>query len=351
LTGRPGGSPYWIRCSAAAQPYVSMIRLPERVNPGNSVTLDFQMQRGVALTGRVTDKSTGKPLRSAVEYFVLATNPNLRSPQSYAFSATVTNEDGSYSLVALPGPGIVAAKLDELRCGLCLTGVGAERIKGFDPKTNGFATPGEFVSLINFNAFGGVDPRSTDSSVTCDLAIDTGKTVSGMILGPDGKPLSGVTITSVIGSRTDIRDLPTAKFTIPTVNPNHPQAYFFHHHQKKLAAAVAIKGDEPDTFAVKLEPTATVTGRLLDNQGDPLSKARIMGGIEPDQLNLKTGWYGYFWSTTNADGRFRIEGLIPGVTISASLERDYQRHGAIFSKLTLKAGEVRDLGDVKVKPE
>src|SRR5207253_192893 len=130
---------------------------------------DFDVPHGVTLKGRVTDKATGQPLRAAVEYFMFADNPNLRSLRTYVLESAVTADDGTYSLVALPGRGLVTAKLDELRSSLCLTGVGADRIKGLDPKTRTFDTPGRRLSLFDFNAFGAVEPTATDQSVACDL--------------------------------------------------------------------------------------------------------------------------------------------------------------------------------------
>ena len=52
---------------------------------------------------------------------------------------------------------------------------------------------------------------------------------------------------------------------------DEPRPYFFSHAGKQLAAAVVVKGDEPDTFTVKLQPAAAVSGRLLNDDGEPLA--------------------------------------------------------------------------------
>jgi hypothetical protein len=126
--------------------------------------------------------------------------------------------------------------------------------------------------------------------------------------------------------------------------------YFFYHRKKNLAAAVILKGDEPDGFTVKLQPAATITGRLLDADGEPLANTEIAGSIEPGQLNLKSGWGGFFYGKTDKEGKFRIAGLVPGVKVGARVFRRYQEAEHIFDARTFAAGEERDLGDIRIQP-
>src|SRR6185295_19463180 len=42
------------------------------------VTVDVALQRGVWITGKVTDKATGKPVSASIQYAVFADNPHLR---------------------------------------------------------------------------------------------------------------------------------------------------------------------------------------------------------------------------------------------------------------------------------
>jgi len=138
-----------------------------------------------------------------------------------------------------------------------------------------------------------------------------------------------------------IRALPSATFTIPAINPRKPEAYFFEHHKKNLAVAVILKGDEPEGFTLKLKPTATVTGRIVTENGEPVGNMFIHGLVEAGQLNMTRPRGAFFSGRTDADGRFKIEGLLAGVKLGAMSN--------LFTNVVLKPGEVRDLGDIHLK--
>ena len=53
---------------------------------------------------------------------------------------------------------------------------------------------------------------------------------------------------------------------------------------------------------------------------------------------------------TDADGRFRIEGLVPNLKYEASATAGSAGTGQLFRDVTVTPGEVKDLGDLKVVP-
>jgi hypothetical protein len=56
-------------------------------------------------------------------------------------------------------------------------------------------------------------------------------------------------------------------------------------------------------------------------------------------------------TTTGADGRFRLEGMFPGLEFEIFAGHPGHRSLAVsFDPITLKDGEVRDLGDFHAKP-
>ncbi len=50
------------------------------------------------------------------------------------------------------------------------------------------------------------------------------------------------------------------------------------------------------------------------------------------------------------DGRFRIEGLVPGLKYGANASEGNAFLGAVFRDMIVAPGEVRDLGDLKIVP-
>ena len=81
---------------------------------------------------------------------------------------------------------------------------------------------------------------------------------------------------------------------------------------------------------------ATLTGRVVNADGEPWGEAELSPFLLPS---------GY--PKLDKDGRFRIEGLIPGKPYTLRLFVDHSRlEGFIVKDLKVGPGEVKDLGDV-----
>jgi RNA polymerase sigma factor (sigma-70 family) len=312
--------------------------------------LDFPLSRGIVIRGRVTDKVTGKPVQARVLYSVFTDNPHLKQVPEFRSvqpERTVAASDGSFTLVGLPGRGIVDARAPDRRPSRYLVGVGAEKIKGSDRFQ--FSCWPYYVAAALTNTLVGLDLDPAKREATCNLVLDPGKAVSGRLVDPDGKPVAGVRIQNTWGNNyAPHGPLPTANFTLPSVDLDRPQPYFFTHDGKKLGAVVLFKDDKTEGVTIKLQPCGVVTGRVLDLDGLPIAKATVSGYIEGGQYNLKHGWGGFFFTQAEKDGRFRVA-VISGVQVSANYMGKPARFGGrIFSKLTLKPGQVHDVGEVKI---
>jgi RNA polymerase sigma factor (sigma-70 family) len=350
LVGRPNRTGYRVTVTPPkGEPYILTADYPPRVEPGKTATLNFNVKRGVFISGKVTDQATGRPMRAAIEYKTWGDNPHLKGMHPVWWIRTTSSADGTYQLVGLPGRGLVHAKLDEHRRGQFLVGAGAEKIKGHKPEGQGFVTVPEWTFPSMVNSIVEVDAK-TDGQNVADIEIVTGRTVKGRFEDPDGKPLSNVIIHGAIGVGVYTSPLPGPEFTIAAINPRAPKPYFFYHHEKNLAAAVILKGDEPAGFTVKLQPAATIAGRLLGDDGQPLADTEISGGIDDGQLGLTGGWFGFFVGRTDKEGKFKIAGLVPGVRLSARVRKNYGLAERIFEAQAFSVGEVRDFGEIRVRP-
>jgi hypothetical protein len=339
---------------APGQPYLPAVKT-RRTNPGlDPVTVDFTLKRGVLIRGRVTDKATGRPVAALVRYGAFVDNPHLKEAPGFGDTDHVTTrtaEDGSFTLVGLPGRGLLAAKAADWQDGRYVMAVGADEIEGPRLGDVHFHTQPSPCDPFEFNTLAEVNAAKDAESIVRDLVLDPGQTVTGTVVDPDGKPVKGVRIDSVGRGWFHEHDLPTAQFRIPGVDPKHPRWYFVRHRGRNLGTVVLLKGDEPAPVTVRLQKCATITGRVVDEDGLP-RPAWIMSVIETEQLKGKSS-FGVGDSPlarTGKDGRFRIEGVIPGHKVGVYAGKNTSYFDPLVTGLTLKVGEMKDLGDVKAKP-
>jgi hypothetical protein len=131
-----------------------------------------------------------------------------------------------------------------------------------------------------------------------------------------------------------------------------PRLLVFTHPAKKLAGRLDVRGDEPGPLVARLEPWGAAVGRLIDGSGKPLrdltlwthvkGRSRLGGGtIEHRPGRVRT----------DAEGRFHIEGLAPGLAYVTSVQSPPGRRvrPSPLEIRPLKAGETLDLGAVVVE--
>jgi hypothetical protein len=311
--------------------------------------VDFALKRGVAIRGRVVDRSTGKPVQAGVEYFIFVDNPHRGEVRRLHGRVAPTKPDGSFEVVGLPGRGLVAARAAKDHY---LVGQGADRIPGA-VQHGWFETDPHICQPEFTHAIEAIDPAEGTGSLTCDLALDPGVSRRGTVLDPDGKPLSGcVAFNLAPGTMSgSMVPLKSEAFVAIALDPKQSRPLFFRHEQRKLVAVFMAQGDKPEPLTVRLQPAGTVTGRLLDDDG----RLRTGVNIIVNYTERKFG-PGYYWPevspTLDQDGRFRIEGLVPGMAYDLGLRVGGTTFLGDFAKgLTLQSGESRDLGDVRFPPK
>ena len=111
LGGLPVGRPVELVTGFGDQtPYRPMFQqLPNAPGVG-PIRLDFKLVHGIPVEGKVTNRTTGKPVAAFVEYLPTLENPNLSSIQDVSlFEPIATRPDGRFTVSALPGPGVVVA--------------------------------------------------------------------------------------------------------------------------------------------------------------------------------------------------------------------------------------------------
>ena len=117
----------------------------------------------------------------------------------------------------------------------------------------------------------------------------------------------------------------------------------------KLRGMVWVPADAGETV-VPIGPTASVSGRVLDEKGEVLAGRAIRFGLRMDDRSTQYPRAFGEGVSTGADGSFTIDGLVPGfdyrVTISVLADRRAPR--PIVANVTPRRAERIELGDVKL---
>jgi hypothetical protein len=162
LTGAPKSADLGIQVfPPEGQPYLETI---ERVgdSPGFApIVHDVSLTRGISVRGQLIDVESGRPVRGVVHYFLLAINPRYDELRHFqlAQSRVPTGDDGSFSIVALDGPGLLAASAYSDRF---TKGAGVEQFKLAKPLYNSY-------NAFPVNAM----PKAFDSLVELDVPADS----------------------------------------------------------------------------------------------------------------------------------------------------------------------------------
>jgi protocatechuate 3,4-dioxygenase beta subunit len=327
------------------------------------LTADFTMARGVLVKGRVTDRATGQPVQASLQCVPLADNKFFAETPGtdvFRFSAIGygTDPDGRFEIIALPGSNLVLATARDQPNHYTQARLRPEdRAKTSQddaPDEIFLGAGGNALFLVSSNAYKLIDPPADAESITLDVQFDRGRAVSGTVRGPDGQPLSGARVVGLTEVMSQPETLKGPEFRADALDPAHPRTLEFLHRERKLVGSVTVRGDEKEPPAVTLQPWGVLTGRVLDPEGRPAAGATIYAayrGRRAGTLLLRGQSPTARRFETDADGRFRIEGLIPGEVVELRFRKPYMRSAADqrVGELTLSPGETKDLGEVRLQ--
>jgi hypothetical protein len=327
--------------------------------------LDFELVRGVRVRGRVTDKE-GKPVFAAFWYFPLADNKYFKDlPGNDFYRTTIqggrTKKDGTYEVLTLPGSGVLKfrAEVEGPNPYTQAALEPADRKRAFREDDRGtgpsfLSAGGTIETLLGHNAYCLIEPAPGAESLTCDVQFDPGRAQRVKVVGPDGKALAGA-MASGVTALGGITTLKGDGFTALAVSPDQPRTVTCVHAGRKLAGHAVLSGKEAGPVTVRLRPWATLTGRLLDEEGKPLPGAEVQVSYLADSAR------GFFESgipaqakgvKTDAGGSFRVEGVFPEMTVGLVFVKNvrFRDVGQKYRKLTLTPGQTTALGDIPSKP-
>ncbi|MFO0807835.1 MAG: sigma-70 family RNA polymerase sigma factor [Gemmataceae bacterium] len=320
------------------------------------VRADIASPRGVIVTGRLIDGGTGQGVEGHVGVDTLTVNPFVkgRTDAERVSLETIkgTARDGTFRIVAVPGPVILMAapSADRLRY---------KRVAS-DPKFPDYFPkdrPGHYYMP------GGGSRSFSDAAckvlvlepgtkvVTQDLVMEPARAAAIRIQDAAGNPLVGAYAAPATPHRSD-EDMDVAGpsrtdvCSVYEVSPAKPRLVTIVEPKRKLAGKLLVRGDEAEPPVVRLQPTATVTGRLRHPDGKPVLGQQVRAMYTEavaNRLQLKVQDDLPVQVPTDADGRFRIVGVFPGESFHIHLHG----HGAAYrgKPYTAGPGATMDIGD------
>ncbi|HEX7449542.1 MAG TPA: M56 family metallopeptidase [Pirellulales bacterium] len=316
--------------------------------------VEIALDRGLEARGQVVVRPSGERATGRVDYFPLWPNKHVTAlgPQPGGLPAAcrgtaMIRPDGSYSISVLPGPGVLGFITSKQHAPAYLSRDDIDRFFG-DGQNHGdenslMVESGNFGPRPQmqklYHALMLINPAEDATELTVDASVEAGRTLTGTVVDPAGAPLAGVKLR---GPQNPIAPelLDAPQFSLTGLDPRRPGELIFEHRARRLGALRRVTGDETQPIEVRLAPCGSLTGRLLDDDGEPMPAAKLSLG--------RSGYFPHdFALETDGEGRFRIDTLVPGLSYDLALGS-----GASFlqRKIIVASGEVKDLGEVRLKP-
>ncbi len=344
------------------QPYfMREVAIPNPQGLG-AIPVEVELHKGIRIEGKVTDKETGSPVAGAfLHYLPFLDNTFVKAAPEFLGGLVngssyqnryLSKSDGTFSLVALPGRAIVGAVVYSGKT--YRQGAGAESIQGMNDR-------GQFPTAYNpVNAsrlfpttMTEINPAEGTETVHVDIALDPGVKVRLRVVDQQGKPVTGVKAAGrLLRDRYDEKAQTEAEFDVLTMGPGEDRLVVLVHEDRKLGRVIHVKeGDDKNgPVVVKLEPSATITGRIVDRDGNPVSGATIhlnpkMVGDFPLQLPVLA---------SGQDGKFTVANVATGWGYYLLAEESRpgigaDRIGFARRDTAVRPGETTDLGEIALE--
>ncbi|HEX5443656.1 MAG TPA: M56 family metallopeptidase, partial [Pirellulales bacterium] len=322
--------------------------------PLDLLPVEIELDRGLEARGHVVVRPSGERATGRVDYFPLWPNKHVAAlgPQPGGLpaacrGAAMIRPDGSYSISVLPGPGVLGFITSKQHAPAYLSRADIDRFFG-DGQNHGdenslMVESGNFgprpQMQKNYHALVLINPAEDATELTVDASVEPGRTLTGTVFDPAGVPLAGVRLR---GPQNPIAPdlLDTPQFSLTGLDPRRPGELIFEHRARRLGALRRVTGDEKQPIEVRLEPCGSLTGRLLDVDGEPMPAAKLSVG--------RTGFLPHdFALETDGDGRFQIDTLVSGLSYDLTLG---SAANFLRQKIIVASGEIKDLGDIRLKP-
>jgi hypothetical protein len=320
----------------------------------------IECRRGIQFRLKLVDEQ-GHPVEAKVTYNDVSPNPEsykgVCDPCNTSLSRAARDADGTYRGFVVSGPGAIFVE----------TPGRDYRAAHVDPKA--FFAPGRtkwtaqeqittygtkdtLVTSIgmhyqdDYAAIVLVNPKADSGPLELTATVVKGNPRRLSLVDADGTPVVNVRAKGMrLNPYTDAVMLRAASFPLTRFHPDRVQQITFFEEERKLIGFLSTGGDGGGDapYTVRMQPWGTLTGRILDEAGNPIPATFVIRFEGIQQSAAING---------DPQGLFQIDRIVPGRATSAVVYRSdtpITRVGTAFEKLVLRPGEVRNLGDIRVR--
>ncbi len=328
--------------------------LEKLAGKGRKVKYDVKLRRGAVLHGRVVAEDTGEPVPDAsVEYRL---EKGRKIGMNSEFTSVKTAADGTFELTGTFGKGFLI--VDAPNSGFYRQVLDEKRAQQYRDKTY----PHGYLEID-------IPEEGQKEPVT--ISLKRGRELVVRALSPSGEPVKKLASAYAEQEMNRYFGSEEAKdgfFRIKGAQPGYKYRVFLFSEDAMAGIVTELEVPEDgNVIDVKLEPTATIRGRYVFSGGGPAAEVSNFPHfrLDPQQeeaeeieiFNLP--FYSNFarmkrgdkpgTSTTDADGNFLLEGIVPGAFMYMSLNYKFEDGKTYRPVGTLAPGEVKDLGDVVIQ--
>ncbi len=328
------------------------------------IDVEIACAKGIVVTGKLTDKGTGRPLAGVVHAEPMQDNtflkkfPSMEKGLHGLNQMAITREDGSFRLVTLPGPVLVMAGLRVAQYEIRYKPVEADPNypQYFNRRYGslGYNTANGGRSLVRGCWCKVIDLKGTENGATLNIELEPVARKTVRVVGPDGTPVAGCNATGV--ADRDMYPIHQDEDTVSVYGlaPRQQRFIVVGHQTQRLVGAAVVKEDDKDPV-VKLGAGGSVTGRVVGADSKPVAgmavtlrfdHSSVAGVFELLHMRRQV--------VTAADGTFRIDTVIPGHGFRLVFSKGPKYYGPHPSKAPQHKvenhGDALKLGDVKAEP-
>jgi hypothetical protein len=278
---------------------------------------------------------------------------------SIFYGGVETTSDGTFRIVSIPGPVLLMGGPDYWKMPEKEQARDRYKPPVADPKYARYFPQGRGPIDIYFTVGGArsvvqgtyakvLEIKPDVGTVKQDIVLERANVLTVTIVDAANRPVKGTRVAGI--SPQDWHSpiqVGEATCNVYHLEPGMPRLIVVYDPAGKQFGTLRLRGDEKEAATVKLGPGAKMTGRLVDENGRPLSGFGVKlyhleRAAEEIRAQATQG------KVTDADGKFTVD-VVPGVKLKMKFTR-----GARTFETTKKIdeaaapGKTLDVGDVQI---